>query len=316
MNKYSALLVSLLVSGATFADGFEGELSYMVGYGKSTSNLSTENSTKTGELNSAGTSHSGTQQGPFGQLRYNFGEQQVFVGMSRDDIVQGVFAMELGYSRLLTDDHAISFSYLPTIANGKVWQDPYLVNKARKETDISGNAYRITIENVQDAGLKVDLAYYDQKLEREFSGSSYAVDQTLLRRGGKGYNIEVSNGIPLSHDILLQPSLGYRQFEADGKAMAYGRYSAALTAMYIDGNHLFSLHGGLFKADYKAVNPVFKKKREDKGYEATLAYEYQGFMGWDNLGFNALASYSRSDSNITFYDENDYMVGVGVSYFF
>ncbi|EAP95693.1 DUF2860 family protein [Vibrio splendidus] len=316
MNKYSALLVSLLVNGAALADGFEGELSYMVGYGKSTSNLSTEKSTKTGELNSAGPSHSNAQSGPFGQLRYNFGDQKVYVGMARDDIIQGVFAMELGYSRLVADQHAISFSYLPTIANGKVWQDPYLVNRARKETDISGNAYRITIENVQDAGLKVDLAYYNQKLEHEFSGSSDPVDQTLLRRGGKGYNVELSHGIPLRHDILLLPSVGYRQFDADGKAMAYGRYSAALTTMYIHGNHLFSLHGGLFKADYKAVNPVFKKKREDKGCEAILAYEYQGFMGWDNLGFNALASYSRSDSNITFYDENDYMVGVGVSYVF
>ncbi|WP_333003421.1 DUF2860 domain-containing protein [Vibrio coralliilyticus] len=325
MKTSYALLTLTALSTSAFANmeqgrfdqqGFGGELTFLTGYGKSESNLSTENSTKTGVLNTSGQSDSQFIAAPFGQLRYTFGDQQVFFGMSRDDIVEGVFAMELGYAFELQDHSALSLSYLPTIAAGEVWEDPYLVNTARKETDVSGNAYRIQYENIANLGIDADFAFYDRDVDNERSGSQSSVNTALLNRDGSGYLVGISSGVPLTRSIFLMPTLRYHHFDADGKAMAYDKYSLDLTAMYMFGNSAISLNGGYSKADYDAENPLFNTTREDTGYEINLAYEYRDFLGWQNFGFNILAGYSNTDSNITFYDQNNYMMGVGISYLF
>lgn len=321
MNKRHVLFATVLVSGAVVAQGGEGrfdqqglsgELTLFTGYSSSESNLSTDSKQTIGNLNSSAESETEFLAAPFGQFRYTFGKQQVFAGMSRSDIVEGVMALEFGYGFELADHSALSFSYLPTIVNGEVWEDPYLLNSARQKTDVSGNAYRIQYENIAGIGIDADIAYYDRDVDKELSGGS----NNLLKRDGDGYVVGLSTGVPISQSIFVMPSLGYHKFNADGKAMAYDKYEFGLTAMYMMDRHALSLNGGYFKSSYDAENPLFNKTREDNGYQLNLAYEYRDFFGWQDFGFNVLAGYEVQDSNITFYDEKGWMIGMGISYLF
>lgn len=325
MKTSYILLSTLTVCGSAIANpdqgrfdqqGFGGELSLLSGYTSSKSNLSTENKTKTGPLNSGASSESEFLVMPFGQVRYTFGEQQLFAGMSRDDIVEGVFALELGYAFEIEQDSALSFSFLPTIAKGEVWEDPYLVNSARKETDVSGNAYRIQYDNMAGLGIDSEFAYYDRDIENERSGSTSPTDTRLLNRDGSGYLLGISTALPVNQSIFIMPSLQYHTFDADGKAMAFNSYSAGLTTMYMTGRNSFSINASYAAIDYDSKNPLFNTTREDSEYSLNLAYEYRDFLGWKDVGFNVLAGYENKDSNINFYDTSGYMVGVGVSYLF
>ena len=319
MKKTYLLLVAVVASNSAIAgmdegrfdrQGFGGEISLLTGYGSSKDNLSTETTTKTGTLNSEAKSDSKFMVAPFGQLRYTFDDQQVFIGMSRDDIVEGVFAMEVGYAFALGKESSLAFSYLPTIMKGDAWEDPYLVNSARKKTDVSGNAYRIQLENIAGIGIDGDFAYYDKEIDNERSGSTLPTDNHLLKRDGNGYVLSLSAGLP------IMPNLSYNKFSADGKAMAYDEYSFGLTGMYRFGQHKLALNGEYSKSDYDAENPLFNETREDSGYGINLTYEYSDFLGWKDVGFNVLAGYGETDSNITFYDKSDYMIGMGISYLF
>lgn len=325
MKRTYLLLAAMVASSSAIADtdegrfdqqGFGGEISLLTGYGSSKDNLSTETSIKTGTLNSEAKSDSTFMVAPFGQLRYTFDDQQVFVGMSRDDIVEGVFALELGYAFAIGTESSLSFSYLPTIMKGEVWEDPYLVNTERKTTDVSGNAYRIQFENIGGIGIDGDLAYYDREIDNEKSGSALTANSHVLKRDGNGYMFSLAGGLPISENIFVMPSISYHKFSADGKAMAYDEYSLGLTGMYQYGQHRMALNGEYSKADYDAENPLFGKTREDSGYGVNLTYEYSDFLGWQDVGFNVLAGYDVKDSNITFYDKSDYMIGMGVSYLF
>lgn len=326
MKKKLVLLISVTLSGAAYANfgegpfeeqGFSGQISLLAGFGGSESNFNTDNATKTeSDLNTSGKSESDFMMAPLGQLNYTFGNQKVFMGTSRSDIVEGVFAFEFGYAFAVGQESALSFSFLPTIVEGETWQDPYLLNTARKKTDVSGNAYRVQYENILNTGVDADFAYFDKDIEDELSGSTLSSSKELLKRSGTGYYFSMSTGIPISQSTFIMPSIEYQQFDADGKAMSYDKYGLGLTLMHMIGHHRISLNGDYSKADYDAENPMFNKTQEDSSYGVNLAYEYSNFMGWNNVGFNVLAGYGTTDSNIDFYDEKDYMLGLGVSYLF
>ncbi len=61
----------------------------------------------------------------------------------------------------------------------------------------------------------------------------------------------------------------------------------------------------------------YDKKRSDDNINLFAAYEYDlQFMDWENWSFVSLAGYGTSDSNITLYDESQYIVSVGLNYKF
>lgn len=317
MKKSYTLFSVLAISSPVLADmdnarfeqqGFGGEISLMTGYFSTKSNLSTETKTKTGSLNSAAKSDSSFMFAPAGQVHYTFGQQQLFLDAS----------LEMGYA-LALNDSVITLSYIPSsMMADEVWKDPYLVNIARETTDVSGNTYRIQWENLADMGIDAELAYYDQKIDKEFSGSAYSTaTQQLLKRGGDGYLLGLSTGVPLSETLFVMPSMRYYTFNADGKAMAFDQYGVGLGIMHeLDDGQMISLNTELSKADYDASNPIFNKSREDLAYVVNLSYEYDELLGYEDLGFMANAGYENKDSNINFYDQTNYMLGVGVSYSF
>lgn len=320
------LLVSLILHSNAYANiedegpfdkqGFSGEISLLTGISGGKSNFNIEKKIKNGELNSAGESDSEFIAMPLGQMTYTFGKQKVFLGTAREDIVEGVLAFELGYAFAIGEESALSFSYLPAIASDETWKDPYLINSTRKKTDVSGNAYRVQYQNILNVGIDADFAYYDKDIDDELSGSSLTSNQELLKRSGDGYIFKLSAGLPLSQSTFITPSLGYSQFSADGDAMSFDQYNMGLTLMHSIGNHTFTLNGDYSKADYDAENPIFGKTQENTSYGFNLMYEYSNFMGWKNVGFNVVAGYEDTDSNINFYDEESYMLGMGMTYLF
>ncbi|SON48938.1 DUF2860 domain-containing protein [Vibrio tapetis] len=320
MKIHVLLPLSMLLSSNAFAEldkeGLGGEISLLAGFSNETSN---SDDTKTGNLNSGGETKSSAMFVPIGQLRYTFGQdndKQVFLGSSRGDIIEGLFALELGYSFEYGNDSIMSLSYLPTIAAGDVWEDPFISNTKRKKTKISGDTFRVQVDNFLDIGLSGDFAFYKQKIENEQSGKHLSANPSVLQRDAKGYYASFSMGLPISDTSFLEPSFSYQRHLADGNAVSFSKYSASLTYLMMVDDHAFSLNGDYSYSSYDAKNPVFNTIRVDHGYSLNLGYEYQDFMGWDDWGLNALAGYSNSNSNIAFYETKGYFLGVGMSYHF
>lgn len=316
-HTLSAIVTGLLASGIAFnaqaSQGLSGEIGFLLGESEVRSNFNTDHAVKTGDLNSEGKSETEESTTIFGQLRYDVGDHQLFAGTSDEDIVRGVFALELGYRYTLNPESHLSLSFLPGVVDGKTWADPYLVDVARQETDVSGNAVRLQY----DVSLfSADLVVYDRTLDREQSGQQLTSQRQALARDGDGILARFAVALPLGHTSYLEPALIYRDDAADGKAMAYQRLGVELTYLFSVGPHQFALDGRYARSEYDAVHPVFGQTREDDHLSTVLTYEYQDIAGWQGVNLLALAMYQQSDANIAFYDQDTVSVMVGGTYAF
>ncbi|WCE32489.1 surface lipoprotein assembly modifier [Vibrio sp. SCSIO 43137] len=316
-HLYPLCLVPLLLSGTATAEtskkGISGEIGFIAGYSRNTSNFNLDNETKSGSLNSKGKTEGEAVFGPLGQVRYNMGDKEIFLGTSQEDIVKGIFAVELGYKQEISRNGSLSFSYLPTVVEGETWRDPYVVNSKREKTDISGNAYRLKYEFLS---LTADVIYYDYDIDKEESGTSQNVNRSLLKRSGDGYIAHVGVGLPITSSTIIEPALYYRKNSADGKAMAYDQTGVGITFIQMFGDNTLAIDTRYSKSEHKAVNPVFNKKQKDSDTSITISFEKSQFMGWSAVNLNAALSYSKSDSNIAFYDESEIAAFTGMNYQF
>ncbi|UTV29557.1 DUF2860 domain-containing protein [Photobacterium atrarenae] len=316
-----AAIASTQATAALGTPGISGEVSLLAGFAQYESNFNTDDAVKNAPLNSEGESDSGVTLFPLGQLRYTFGaenNQQVYLGTSREDIATGLIAFEIGYQFEVGHSSTMAFSILPTIVEDETWQDPFVVNQAKTETDTSGNALRFQYNNILDKGISFDLAYYDREVENEQSGASIAgpIDTERLKRDGKGIYSRILWSVSTGKTSTLQPDLKINRFSADGDAMSFNRYGVGLTYLTKQGRHGYAISGEYAFADYDEANPVFGKTQENHEMGVNFAYEYDQFMDWENWGLNALAGYGIVDSNIDFYNESQLFLGVGLSYKF
>ncbi|AIU66516.1 DUF2860 family protein [Vibrio coralliilyticus] len=311
---YSTIVLSSTVHAIeeSVEQGFSGEFGIFAGYSNTNSNFNTETNETITSLNQGGKSDSEAVFVPLGSLRYQFGDHQIFLGQSEDTFVRGVLAAEIGYKNQLSRDSAISISYAPTVVDAKTWQNPYALNSTRKKTDIKVDAYRLKYEF---SSLTANFVYYDRKLDTETSGVSNNVDASLLNRNGDGYLGKLAYGLPISENMLIEPSLLYRKDSADGKAMAYDNMGVGITHYIMAGASTYVLDARYSQADFDAVNPLFGKTRKDDRMSINFSYEYLGVFGLQNLSLTGQLSYEKLDSNIKFYNEQDYSILVG-SYFY
>lgn len=314
------LLAPLTIYAAESTEhGFSGELTLLMGNTNVTSNFNTDQNQKVGLLNVEAESNSEFLLAPLGQLRYNFGSnnhQQVFLGSSRADISEGDFVVELGYKYSLEEGSAISISYLPSLI-AETWADPFIINQERQETDVTSNAFRVQYDRILTSNFSIDLAYYTVELDEEQSGFNQT-GQIIgtLDRNGNGLYSKVSHTSRLEKTAFLALSLLYKNFDADGEAMSNSQLGVELSYKKLINRHALALTAKYKQHTYDETHPIFNLEQDDDEMNIFAAYEYSQFMDWDNVGFNAIVGYTQTNSNIDFYDEDSYLIGVGLSYKF
>ena len=309
-----ALSVATAPAFAKLADepGFSGEISINTGVTSSTSNFNTDADSKIASTNQKASSENSFLVAPLGSIAYTFGENlnhQVYTGTARDDVATGTVVLEVGYKHQLESGMVIDASLLPTIMSGETWADPYNTTSARTKTDETGNAFRLKLSNIVGAAFSLDMAYATKDVEDD------RVEEALKRDADTFY-LKGQYRQPISRTMMLVPSLIYQSSDADGDAASFEQFGGEVSLFGGMGRHQYALTAGYNQRSYDASSITFQKKRSDDNINLFAAYEYDQFMDWENWSFVSLAGYGTSDSNITFYDESQYIVSVGLNYKF
>lgn len=327
-RAWSVLAVSLsVVSHGAVAklgesNGFSGEIAINAAYASKTSNLTnTDDEFRT--YNGGQQENSSALVLPLGNVQYTWGSRsnhQVFLGTSRADVAVGTLALETGYRYQFQGGTKWSLAVLPTILEGEVWQDPYLLNTARNTTDEKGTAYRMQIDNIAGSLFSLDLAYGKRELDSELSGSGAglsAEEMATLDRNADIFYGKFKMMLPINRGVLLFPALIYTQQDANGSAMKSNTYGAEVSSFISAGNHQFAFTVTYLNRQYDGANPVFDDvTRKDDEWKAFLAYEYPGIFYSDNLSLVAFGGINNSSSNIEFYDSKDWITSVGLNWEF
>ncbi len=309
-----ALSVAATPAFAKLADqqGFSGEISINTGVTSSTSNFNTDADSKISSINQKASSESSFLVAPLGSIAYTFGEKlnhQVYTGTARDDVATGTVVLEVGYKYQLESGMTIDASILPTIMSGETWADPYNTTSARSKTDETGNAFRLTLESIAGSAFSLDMAYATKDVKDDRV-------EDVLKRDADTFYLKGQYRQPISRTMMLVPSLIYQSSSADGKAASYEQFGGEVSLFGGMGRHQYALTAGYNQRSYDASSITFQQKRSDDNINLFAAYEYDQFMDWENWSFVSLAGYGTSDSNITFYDESQYIVSLGLNYKF
>ena len=312
---FLALSIAATPAFAKLADeqGISGEISLNAGVTSSTSNFNTDGDSTITSTDQKASSESSFLVAPLGNIAYTFGERlnhQVYTGTARDDIATGTVVLEVGYKYQLQSGMVIDASILPTIMSGETWANPYDINTSRSKTDEKGNAFRLKLSSIAGSPFSLDMAYATKDVEQD-----NVPDE--LKRDADTFYLKGQYRQPLSRSLMLVPSIIYQSRDADGSAESYDQLGAEVSLFGSVGRHKYALTAGYNQRDYDAGSSLFNNTvRSDDNINLFAAYEYEKFMNWDNWSFISLAGYGTSDSNITFYDESQYIVSVGMNYKF
>ncbi|WP_261903354.1 DUF2860 domain-containing protein [Vibrio fortis] len=317
--KFKITLIALSIAAtpafAKLADeqGFSGEVSINAGVTSSTSNFNTDGDSTITSNTQEASSESSFLVAPLGNIAYTFGERlnhQVYTGTARDDVATGTVVLEVGYKYQLQSGMVIDASVLPTIMSGETWANPYDTNVSRTETDETGNAFRLKLSSIAGSPFSLDMAYATRDVKQDNVSDE-------LKRDGNALYLKGQYRQPLSRSLMLVPSIIYQTRDADGSAESYDQIGAEVSLFGVAGRHQYVLTAGYNQRDYDGGNSLYNNTvRSDDNINLFAAYEYEKFMNWDNWSFISLAGYGTSDSNITFYDESQYIVSVGMNYKF
>ncbi|MDD9194861.1 DUF2860 domain-containing protein [Aliivibrio sp. S3MY1] len=315
LRNFSFILCVVTPSAmAQLADkeGISGEIALTTGFTSSTSNFNTEGEDTISSVYQKGSSDNGFMAFPLGSIAYTFGQelnQQVYAGTTRQDIATGTVVLEVGYKYQFDSRMVVDVSILPTVMSSKTWDNPYLVDSARTETDASGNAFRFKVNNIAGSNFTIDSAYATKDIENDD-----VVD--VLKRDADTIYLKGQYRLPLSRTSFVLPSVIYQSSSADGKASSYDQYGAEISFFKIMQRHQLVLTAGYNQRTFGAENPIYTEIRKDNKLSFFAAYEYTKFMDWQDWSFISFAGYSSTDSNIIFYDESEYIVTVGLNYKF
>lgn len=328
---YPVLFCSVFAAAPALAalapePGFSGNVTVLTAVTSNTSNLhiDQDKTQSVGDLNSKGSGEVSVTPGVLGSLQYTFGDdlnKQLFIGTSRDDIVTGSLAFEIGYRQQFSSGMVFDISALPTLISGEVWDDPYAVDEARNKTDLTGNVIRMQLSQIAGSNFSVDMAAGESDVDEERSGTKglnlTPDEQKHLTRERNYFYLKTGYRYFLpEQQAILQPSLHVTSSRPKGEALSFVSYGGELSYARKIERHAFVLTASAALRDYDAQNPVFSQTRKDKDYGLFLAYEYTDILGYQDWALVSFVGAKTTQSNIDYYTSEQYVVSVGLDYKF
>lgn len=324
-----SLLACALMSTTTQArplakeSGFGFTINVNAGYSAKESQFNTDSDNKqTKDLQNSGEKISEAIVFPLARLSYTLDSKktQFFLGNSLENVSQGQFQLELGFTHQFADRTQLTMAYFPELPGfSETWEDPYLVGADRKKTDQTSQGGRLELKHILGSPFTFKYGYAKNDIDEETSGSNLGLSldqQQSLVRDADLHRFTGEMFIPLGKGLFFQPSINYTLGDAKGDAMSFDEYGARLTLTKITGRHRIT--GNLYYANakYDGSNPIFDKTQKDDKYGAFGLYVYDRPFDWDNASFTLLGAAVASSSNITFYEKSNYSIAMGLAYTF
>ncbi len=259
-----------------------------------------------------------------GELAYTFAESrtQIYFGNQLEDFLRFDYSTLLGVRQELPDKSVGEISYVFSGIATEVWEDPYVANVSRNETDRTTNGLRLEWERLGGTMLGVQYQWRKIDIDDELSGTLGGLALTPLQVGqlsreGDHHRGEIYYTWALGGGHVLIPALRYARHDLDGDAMAFDDYVFRLSYAYRAEKYSLVVNASIGTEDYDERNPIYGKTRQDDSYGLGLtAFWHQPFGLPKSFSLVGTAAFYQADSNIDFYDSKATVLGMSLFYRF
>lgn len=248
------------------------------------------------------------------ELIYNFGEENRFSWYlsTRSPMDEaGPFAVSSGaaFNRPGLARFQGGVFYVPFV---EVWKNPYLINEARQETDVTSWGALFSASQILDTGLLLKIAYLGETVDDDDLATLYP----QLGRSGGVYSLTAGYRLFNAGPFPLTPQLSLVKGQYDGESSSFLKIRAELSGRWVAGRLFLMpvIYSSYREHDEK--DPVFASTRNEYGYGMNLLVKYGGLFGIPEVSVTGIAGIGRGEANESFYDTESMMCGVGLAYGF
>ncbi len=199
-----------------------------------------------------------------------------------------------------------------TYDSRKVWQDPYLLGVPRPRTDEKSYGVSVELEDILDTNFLVASNFAVVDVDKDRIGAR----ERNLRRDGFRSDYTLGYAIGLGENQIIIPMVNYARNDMDGKANSSDGVTVAIAYEWGKGPWGIEASAGIGRIDYRKDHPVYDRERRATTFEASALVAYAEPFGWSQVSIYGLASYSRVDENIDFFDQDLWVFGMGIGYEF
>ncbi len=244
-------------------------------------------------------------------LRYTFAGsgRQLYLGTPMGD--EGPPGLTLGGVWPFEDGGEIDAGVF-VMPFGEVWEDPYLVDRNRDETEKDVYGAKVDYRGILGTGFEAGYRFSRIDIDDDDIGQRF----DDLERDGWVHALQLGHAFQLGEGLELVPAAGFSLGDIDGDANRYREYRFKLGLRRYRAGNLLNLSVGMGYRDYDEDHPIFDKNRNDTLYKAFGMYTRSNLLGHRPLFFSVLAGYSHRRSNIDFLEDDTFMSGLLLGYRF
>ena len=259
-----------------------------------------------------------------GVVNYTFDNRlQAYFGSDLQDLATLDLAQNLGIRKQWDGVGVMGGSLLLSGIPGEVWEDPYLLNSPRRDTDRDSTGIEFDWWRILDSNFFLELSARDIDIKNETSGSAinynnvvcYDACRSLLRRDGTDTRLTLGyrwkNG-----SSVWQPEITAGKDDRDGNAISRDLIDLKLSYSYIGDVWMTVASVAYTDSQYDKPNPIFNQRTDSDGFAASISLLRKLELGdgnWSVVG-NVIAS--NTDSKVNFNDSSVLGVFAGVNYAF
>lgn len=257
-----------------------------------------------------------------GDLRYTFGSTrtQIHAGTMLEDFIRFDFSTLLGVRQIVPGVGIVGASYVFSGIPTEVWEDPYLENTNRTETDRDSSGARLSWERIFGTMFQARYMYRNNEIENELSGSDPSIvnpdEARLLDRNGNVHSAEIAYLHIIEQGHFLNPSMKYIRHEMDGDARSKDQLQVKLTHTIKLEKFLFNTNATFGISEYDEVNPIYAKKQKNKNFGLALNLFYLKPFNLEKWSIMTVLAGYKETSNIDFYEGQVSMLNVSAVYRF
>lgn len=222
-----------------------------------------------------------------------------------DDYREG---LTLGQIHYFSDDSRLDLSVFANVLN--VWENPYI--EYRTSTELLVYGFTLDYSQIFNSGLDMFYRLKYNTIPNDIIGEIYKD----YKRDGKIHEFALRYDYQINDSSNIIPGIYFFIGNMDGAIESFKGLSSDIAYSFNSGKYSFYSSISIGALEYNKTNVIFDAIRKDYSFNAGLILTKYKLFNKDNWYTRYGLGTMQNNSNINFFDSNNYLFGITIGFNF